>query len=93
MLCKFCVQYGGVSLRAESKPTRICLQALHRVLRGLPSTLALANGHSAALEATDELRQEMSATDARRLDKLFRLVSGDDSSCTGLRAIVGPLFL
>lgn len=71
----------------------VCVQALHRVLKGLPSTLALANGHSAALEATDELRQVMSATDARRLDKLFRLVSKDDSSCTGLRAVLGPIFL
>jgi hypothetical protein len=65
---------------------------LHRVLRALPSTLALANDHSARVEATTELKRVLSPIDARRLDKLYRIVSSDDISCTAMRAVLGPIF-
>jgi hypothetical protein len=68
------------------------VQALHRVLRALPSTLALANDHSACVEVTAALKRVLSQTDARRLDKLYRIVSSEDISCTAMRAVLGPIF-
>lgn len=68
------------------------VQALHHLLSALPVALPLAMGHAAALEATEQLRGVMDPVDARRLDKLYRLVCGDDDgSTTILRVILGPL--
>lgn len=67
------------------------LQALHDLLSALPIALPLAMGHAAALEATEQLRKVMSPADARRLDKLYRLVCGEDGSSTILRVVLGPL--
>lgn len=67
-------------------------QALHHLLSALPVALPLAMGHAAALEATEQLRGVMSPVDARRLDKLYRLVCGDDVGTTPiLRVVLGPL--
>eukprot|EP00892_Ulva_mutabilis_P009809 jgi/Ulvmu1/71/UM001_0074.1 len=77
--------------RASLDRAEADLKALHHLLGALPIALPLAMGHAAALEATEQLRGVMSPVDAQRLDKLYRLVCGDDGSSTILRVILGPL--
>ena len=78
-------------LKLNNTHVYIALQALQHVLVALPIALPLAMGHSAAEMASAQLRNVVSPMDAARLDKLYRLVSEDDASCTVLRSVLGPL--
>jgi hypothetical protein len=67
-------------------------QALYRLLSALPVALPLAMGHVAAVEASEQLRAIMSPVDARRLDKLYRIICGEDGSSAVVRVILEPIF-
>lgn len=54
--------------------------------------LPLAMGHSAATEVTTALRKVMTPEDARRVDKLYRIVCGEDGTSAALRALLEPIF-
>lgn len=68
------------------------MQALYNLLSSLPMALPLAMGHSAAEEVTTALRKVMTPVDARRVDKLYRVVCGEDSTSAALRALLEPIF-
>jgi hypothetical protein len=68
------------------------MQGLHKMLQALPLALPLAMGHSAATTVTKQLRETLSAKDAIRLDKLYKMVSKDDSTTECLDAVLEPLY-
>ena len=68
------------------------MQALYNLMSALPMALPLAMGHSAAAEVTEALRKVMTPVDARRVDKLFRVVCGEDGTSAALRALLEPIF-
>jgi hypothetical protein len=68
------------------------MQALYALLSALPMALPLAMGHAAAAEVTSALRKVMTPVDARRIDKLYRVVNGEHGSSTVLRALLSPIF-
>lgn len=68
------------------------LQALYNLLSALPMALPLAMGHSASVEVTTALRKVMTPVDARRIDKLYRVVCGEDGTSAALRALLEPIF-
>lgn len=68
------------------------MQALYNLLSSLPMALPLAMGHTAADEVTAALRKVMTPVDARRIDKLYRVVCGDEGTSAALRALLQPIF-
>ena len=68
------------------------VQGLHQLLQALPVALPLSMGHKAGKTAADQLKKSIGPVDAMRLDRLYQLVCGEDSTCTSLRAVLEPLF-